>query len=464
MTSLPTDGVLLALGAREPRDNHLAFWQSQDFRYLTGFDEPDAALVMIRRGGEVRGLLFVPPRDPAMEVWTGARLGVEGASARTGLEGRDARTLDTTLDSILSSIGRGTLYAVGDFGDATGPQTPDDQLLAQLRARHPSLSVRDATASVLRLRSVKSAAEQELLRTAAAISAAAHRDVLGSIGPGRNEYEVEALAEFTFRRQGADGPAYPSIVGSGPNSTTLHYNRNDRFMQDGELLLMDMAASYGAYTADITRTVPVNGRFTEDQRAVYEIVLEALVHAEGQVRAGAPWKQPSDSATAVIQRGLARLGLIEAPNATYGCGSEERPQRCPQVALYYMHSLSHGIGLDVHDPDVSAQTGMMTPGSAFTIEPGIYVRAGTVEIIPATRENAAFRARIAPAVRRYANIGVRIEDDYLITDAGVERISAGAPREVEEVERAMATRRRSAVRDTAMARARGSLRPDGATR
>ena len=422
---LAGDGVVVVMGAVEPKHDYDVFTQDRTFFYLTGFLEADAALVIVHKGRDDRTMLFVQPKDPAQEVWTGARLGAAGVRDRFGFEGRDASTLHRVIDS--------------------------------LRAANGGLKVLDATAAVERLRGTKSAAELELLRTAAKISAAAHLAVLHAIAPGMAEFEIQALAEYTFRRNGADGPAYGSIVGSGPNSTTLHHNANDRFMQPGDVVNMDMAASYGGYAADLTRTVPVNGRYSPEQREIYQIVHDAQQAGERQVKAGGSVKASSDSATEVIKAGLTRLGLIESPDATIdGCGEGAG---CFQYRLYYMHALSHPIGLEVHDVDQSGRSGHYDVGSAFTIEPGIYVRENTLDLIPHTPKNARFLVAIAPAVKKYANIGVRIEDDYIVTAVGVERITAGAPREIEAIEREMARHVTPAGRDSAMVEAYRKIKP-----
>lgn len=462
--SLPGDGVLLVLGAPEPRENFQNFWQAENFRYLTGFLEPDAGLVIVRRGDVEQAMLFVPPKDPALEVWTGERLGLDGAKSQLGLEGRDAATLRGVLDSLLS--GGGALYAVGDFSTGGGsdvpgvskPRTGDDQFLDALKAKHRDVKVADANARVMRLRARKSPAELALIRTAAQVSAAAHREVLRAIEPGMAEFEIQALAEYTFRRNGADGPSYGSIVGSGPNSTTLHYNKDDRFMRDGEVLTMDMAAYYAGYSADVTRTVPVNGRFSKEQRSVYTVVQGAQAAAERQIRPGVSYQVMSDSALTVLRDGLAGLGLIESPEATYDCGTGGRAATCPQYRLYYMHGLGHPIGLNVHDVDVYSG-GALEEGSVFTIEPGLYVRANTVDVIPGTPANAALKAKIAPAVRRYANIGVRIEDDYIVTATGFDRITADAPRDMDEIEREMAKTGGPSARNAALVEAYKKSKP-----
>jgi Xaa-Pro aminopeptidase len=261
----------------------------------------------------------------------------------------------------------------------------------------------------------------------------AHAEAARALEPGMNEFEIQALLEYTFRRNGADRPAYASIVGSGPNSTVLHYNRDDRYMKAGDLLLIDAAASFGGYAADITRTFPVSGKFTPEQRAVYQIVRDAQAAAERTAKPGVSWREVSRAASAVIAEGLTRLGLIESPTATYAC-SNNNSGRCSQVSLYYMHGLGHGIGLAVHDPDQKDRTGIAV-GSAYSIEPGIYVRQELLDIIPRAG-NEAFLDKIAPMVKKYANTGVRIEDNYIVTDAGVIWVSCVA-READEVEALM---------------------------
>ena len=432
------DGVFLALGAMEPEADYLPFAQSSPFRYLTGITEPGAALVMVKRGDDVREMLFVLPRNPAREVWEGARLGNEGATRLTGIPARSVQQLMPTLDSLLA--GPVTLYTLSPLtedGSRVEFLRPDQQLVQALRREHPQIRVRDVSAELFRIRSVKSPAELDMLRRAILITVLAQREAMRAVEPGMNEFEVHALIEGTFRRYGAERPAFGSIVGSGPNSTTLHYRLADRFMQAGETLVMDIGASYNGYAADVTRTVPVSGRFTPEQRQVYEIVLAAQKAAEQQVRVGVGMAELNQTASRVLAEGMARLGLIEAPDAAYDCGPG---RKCPQYTLFYMHGLGHGIGLDVHDPEAGARAygGAFKVGSAFTIEPGIYVRADVLDYLPDTPANRAMAQRIRPAVERYRNIGVRIEDDYFVTARGVERVTEGAPREIAEIEALMA--------------------------
>jgi Xaa-Pro aminopeptidase len=426
-------GVLLLLGAPEPAEDFLSFYQSPTFEYLTGLHEPNAALVMTKRGATTSAILFVLPNDPSREVWTGKRLGPAGAARLTSLEARPVDQFRSVLDTLLASAS--TVYATGGTMASGGvATTPEQRLIQSIRAAQPTITISDIGPVVRQLRGRKSVEEQALIRRAAEITVAAQREAMRFIAPNENEFEVQALIEYTFRRNGADRPSFATIVGSGPNSTTLHYNADDRFMHAGEVVVMDIGASYRGYAADVTRTVPVNGTFSPDQRAIYQLVRDGQAAGERQATLGARARLMSDSASAVLAAGLARLGLIESPTATYDCALDGT--QCPQLGLYYMHALGHGIGLDVHDPDQFYFTGIIQRGSAFTIEPGIYVRANLLDILPKTPRNQALITKIAPAVRRYADIGVRIEDDYVATEHGVEWISR-APREIAEVEAAM---------------------------
>jgi Xaa-Pro aminopeptidase len=306
------------------------------------------------------------------------------------------------------------------------------------KQKHPKIGFRSMQGQIRQLRGAKSATELDRIRRAVHISALAHREAMRALEPGMNEFEIRALIEYTFRRYGAEGPAYASIVGSGPNSTTLHYNADDRFMNAGEVLLIDAAASYAGYAADVTRTMPVNGTFSPEQRAVYAVVLAAQKAAESQIRRGATWMDLNQAADGEIRAGLAKLGLIDGPTATYDCAMRNNEiEQCPQYRLFYMHGLGHGVGLAVHDPDISQTRGSFQPGSAVTIEPGIYVRADAFDYLLDTPANRALIQRRRAAHERYRNIGVRVEDIYIFAESGVERVSAAAPREIDEIEALM---------------------------
>jgi Xaa-Pro aminopeptidase len=433
------EGVVVALGAREPAQDYLSFYQSPSFNYLTGFLEPDAALVMVKTKDSVSSTLFVQPRAPSREVWTGSRIGVEGARQRTGVNGRDVAQLARVLDSLAQS--GLPFFVIGDFpgeqADASeGALTVDQQIIQGLRKQHPKLVVKIANGAVEQLRGTKSPGELAMVRKAVDVTVMAHREAMQALEPGMNEFELQALIEYTFRRNGADRPSFSTIVGSGPNATTLHYNADDRFITASDLIVMDIGASYKGYAADVTRTIPGNGVYSPAQRDVYQVVRDAQAAAERNAKLGMPARMMNDSANAAIAAGLTRLGLIESPNATYDCDFGGGIGKCPQYTLYYMHGLGHGIGLEVHDPDQYYYSQKIAPGSAFTIEPGIYVRGDVLEVLPNTPANRALVAKLRPAVQKYRNVGVRIEDDYVATDQGVEWISR-APREMDEIEALM---------------------------
>jgi Xaa-Pro aminopeptidase len=434
--ALAGDGAVVVLGAPEPLHDHEYFAQSPHLRYLTGWNAPFAALLVIRSGSTQRDMLFVPPRDAATEVWTGTIPSFADAARLSGMAVRDIADLTRVCDSLLSE--HVPLKVVGELD---GPSSPiatsisiDRAFMNELARKHADGMVTDANRLVLKLRGEKSAGEVALLQKSIDITLRAHEEVMRMLAPGWNEFEVQALVEYTFRRNGAERPGFTSIAGSGDNGTTLHYWRNDRATQAGELMVLDIGSSYGGYSADVTRTLPVGGAFTQEQRAIYELVRRAQEAGEQALRIGAAHSAPSQSAADVLARGLAALGLIESPTATYDCDlSAER--QCPQLRLYYMHGLGHGIGLDVHDPDVS-DGGTWTAGSVVTIEPGVYVRRNMSDVLPATPRNRALLTKIGAAVARYAGIGVRIEDDYLLTASGPVWLSK-LPREADEIERLM---------------------------
>ena len=245
------DGVLLAIGGQEPAQDYLSFYQNEPFTYLTGYNEPNSALVMVKRGGQTTATLFVEERDAAAEVWTGKRFGPEGATKAAGVDARPIAQLRAVLDSLLASATQ--FYVVGNVqlggrqGDEQRVLSPDDQLVRSIAAGHPSVKVSSANMQVLTLRGAKSPAELDLIRKAVAITVDAQGEAMRAIEPGMYEFEIQSLIEYTFRRNGADRPSFSTIVGSGPNSTTLHYNADDRQMNAGEVVVMDIGASYRGY-------------------------------------------------------------------------------------------------------------------------------------------------------------------------------------------------------------------------
>jgi Xaa-Pro aminopeptidase len=441
------DGVVVAFGAREPMASWPAFRQLPGFAYLTGFAEPDAVLVLTLRGGRAAGQLFVQLPDARYQLYVGIPADSAAVARETGLARRDMAALRPALDS-LARAGL-PFHVVRDVGsgDAAGRDTVTlgATFLRDLARAHTGLAVRDAQPALDRMRARKSPAELALLRRAIAITDSAHLAALRAVRPGATERQAQGAIEHAFLRHGAEGPAFASIVGSGPNATTLHYTRNDRTMRAGDVVVMDVGASYGGYAADVTRTVPVGGRWTPEQRAVYAVVREAQDAAERAARVGARWAAAQAAADSVVARGLARLGLIESADAEFDapwaaqCAAVAR--LCKQFALFLPHGLGHGIGLEVHDPAMwGFDDRTLRDGDVFTIEPGVYVNPELLKLLPDTPRNRAMLARVRPVVERYAHVGVRIEDDFLVTTRGLERLSR-APREADEIEAAMARAR-----------------------
>jgi Xaa-Pro aminopeptidase len=436
-------GIFFIAGAREPVDHYPPFKQRAPFRYLTGFLAPDASLVLVRRGGHTTATLYVQPSNPRREFYTGERMSPEAIMRETGMASARNTQLKPDLDS-LAGLGLPLWVA----SDAESDEFVSDDslsfgsaLVRTLRAGHSGLVVKDATTILDELRARKSPAEVALLEKAAQVSSLGHKAVLAEIAPGKSEADVQGLMEYTFRRSGGDGvPAYASIVGSGPNGTTLHYDHDDRVMKSGEVVVMDCAASVQGYAADITRTVPVNGTFTADQRTVYQIVRDAQAAGERSIKPGVTAATERDSIGNVLIAGLVRLHLIDSAAAVVDapkgfCG--QTGDTCPQWRLFAPHGPSHGLGLDVHDP-AQFYYGEKTfaVGDALTIEPGIYVKADILSILPDTPRNRAYGERVRALIQRYQNIGVRIEDDYVITANGLKRTST-APREASEIEALM---------------------------
>ena len=444
-------GFVIAFGAPDPVG--IRRWsQTPAFRYLTGFLEPNAAFILVKQGGSVSGTLFTASRDPRRALYDGFPPDSATVARQTALAVRSLPALRPYVDSLVA-VGL-PMYDLRDFATADAATqdtlTRGARFMADLISRNPDLVVRGAHPIVDSLRRRKSPAELALLRRAIAATVAAHKAALRSTRPGMWEYQLEALIEGTFRRTGCDGPAFTSIIGSGPNSTQYHYQANDRRMAAGEVVVMDVGASCGGYAADVTRTIPVGRRFTPEQRAIYQLVRDAQAAAERVAGPGAPWSAWRDSARAVEARGLARLGLIESADATFDPPWAERcqadPVYCTQAFLYMAHGLGHGIGLEVHDPPHPwVGTGKFQPGDVFTIEPGIYVSTRLLDMLAATPKNRAMIAKVRPVVERYQNIGVRIEDDYLITQDGVEWLSR-APREIAEIEAARNLTRTTSAR------------------
>ncbi|MDN3522897.1 Xaa-Pro aminopeptidase [Halomonas ramblicola] len=419
MEALPADGAVLLPGAAlvtRSRDSEFPFRQDSDFHYLTGFPEPDALLLLLPGRAEGEAVLFCQDRDPALEAWTGIRLGAEGAVREHGVDQafenaeRDAR-LAELLD------GRRTLYLPLDSAEA---MTLAESVRATLGARvrrgaRPPEAFADVASLLHEARLVKSEAELALLRHAAEISARAHVRAMRAARPGLAEYHLQAELEHEFRWQGGSGPAYASIVGGGPNACVLHYIENRDPLKQGELVLIDAGAEFDLYAGDITRTFPVDGRFTDPQRALYEVVLGVQERAVAAVAPGMTLAEIHAGVVRGLTEGLIGLGLLE--------GEVQARIDDESYKRFYLHSTSHWLGLDVHDVGGYRRDGEprpLVPGMVLTVEPGLYVPAD--DDIP-----EAFRG-----------IGIRIEDDVAVTAEGHEVLTAGVPKRVAGIEALMA--------------------------
>jgi Xaa-Pro aminopeptidase len=438
-------GVVIAFGERTPVSDFGPFFQIPAFHYLTNYDEPDAAFVMVVRGGRASSTLFLAPTDPRRAFYYGRHPDSATVTRTFGVSARSLAALAGVADSLAAS--GLPIYTLADFADADFARedslTRGQLFVRALAARHPGLVVQDAHPMVNALRARKSAAEVALLRRAAEISSEGHRALLHAPEP-RHEYEIRAVVEHEFTRLGAARPAYGSIVGAGRNGTQLHYMRDMDVARPGDLVVIDAAGEYQGYAADITRTIPVSGKFTADQRILYQLVRDAQAAAERNSKPGMLAAAAQDSAVAVRAAGLARLGLIDSVNAMIDLpwrpDCTATPQACRQSVLWMIHGISHGLGLAVHDPtQFSSGERKFREGDAFTIEPGIYISTTALDALPDTPRNRAFVARVTPIVQRYNNTGIRIEDDYVITSRGLERMSS-APREIAEIEAIMRTR------------------------
>ena len=437
------DGVVVAFGARTPVTDFGPPTQLPAFHYLTGFDEPDAAFVMVVRKGAGTTTLFTMPIDPRVAMYYGRRPDSAAIATSFGMSARPFAALRGALDSL---AGSGlTFYSLADFEDAdfayADSLTRGRAFLQAFSAAHGGLQVKDAHPMVNQLRARKSPAELALLRKAAALSVEGHRAAMRLAAPGLHEYDLQAAAEYEFRRGGSSRPPYGSIVGSGENGTQLHYMLDRGPLRAGDLVVIDAAGEYEGYAADVTRTLPVSGRFTKEQRALYQLVRDAQDAAVRNAKPGMKFSVAQDSSLAVRARGLAQMGLIESADALYDppgkVSCSARPAACRQVNVWTIHGISHGLGLAVHDPaQFYSGDGTVQPGDVFTIEPGIYINTVFLDILPDTPRNRAFIAKVRPVAERLNHTGVRIEDDYIATPTGLEWISQ-APREASEVEAEM---------------------------
>jgi len=404
-------------------DAEYRFRPDSDFWWLTGFAEPESVLVLLpalTAETRPRTVLFLREKDRERETWTGRRLGVTAATAKLGIdEARRIENLWTDLPQLLKGYER--------IVHRTGIDEARDRemlaVFAKLRATAkaaspPPVALLDPAPMLHELRLFKDASELDTMRRAARITRDAHVAAMRTAKPGVNEREIDALLDATFRRLGGTGAAYTNIVAGGASATILHYVLNDQPLRDGDLLLVDAGSEVDWYASDVTRTFPVNGRFTAEQRAVYQVVLDAQLAAIDAVRPGAAFDAPHERALEKLCAGLVDLGIVD--------GTAAEVLAAEGFKRFYMHRTSHWLGLDVHDCGAYLANGSaraLEPGMVLTIEPGLYF----------AEDDAAIDAR-------WRGIGVRIEDDVLVTREGHEVLTRGIPKTVDEIEAACAGR------------------------
>ncbi|MCS6989207.1 MAG: aminopeptidase P N-terminal domain-containing protein [Chloroherpetonaceae bacterium] len=394
-------------------DVEYLFRQSNSILYLTGlYDEPNAALLLSKfpmpfQNFATTEILFVQPRNALMETWTGRRLGPEGATQKLGvaaatiIDSLQPYLFNELLKTYRALVKRVFIsYPAKDYADSDGDYAKLVKTIDARLREDKTLVVQNASPLLGQMRQIKHPIEIDLIQKATDATIAAHLEAIKSCEPNMREYELAAVAEYVFKKKGCEYVAYPSIVGAGENSVILHYNSTRKKILDGELVLMDMGGEYHGYATDITRTIPANGKFTPEQRAIYDLVLAAQDSAIAQCKPGNSFRAPHQKAVEVIAEGLLKLGLIQ-DKADY--------------RRYFMHGTSHSVGLDVHDPGMA----VLQAGQVLTVEPGIYIAEGS------------------PCERKWWNIGVRIEDMILITETGARVMSAALPRKAEDIETLM---------------------------
>jgi Xaa-Pro aminopeptidase len=421
MATMSKNSIAILTAAPEQvrsRDTYFPYRQDSNFFYLTGFPEPEAVLVLIPKRPQGQFVLFCRERDRSREIWDGRRAGPEGARELYGAD--DAFPIDD-IDEILPGLLEGrdrVYYALGRN------RTFDTRLLDWIdgiRARARSGAVPpdefvDLDHLVHEARLFKTATELKVMRKAGAISARAHCRAMRAARPGLYEYQLQAEIEHAFASEGARHPAYGSIVGGGANACVLHYVENSAPLQDGDLVLIDAGCELEHYAADITRTFPVSGKFSAPQQALYEVVLAAQLAAIDVARAGNHWDEPHRVTVKIITQGLVDLGLLK--------GNVDDLIARNAYTDFYMHRAGHWLGMDVHDVGdykVDNEWRLLEPGMVMTVEPGIYVA-------PDNRKVA----------KKWRGIGIRIEDDVVITRKGPEILTAGVPKTVADIERLMA--------------------------
>ena len=410
-------------------DTEYKFRQDSDFLYLTGFPEPDAVAVIDPANKKNPYTLYVRPRDPLMETWYGRRQGVEGAVKNYGADKavsieKFAADLPKLLDGHENLYYR---FSVDKALDQQILQYLSGQRVRRLKTAYPPHTIIDPTILIHEMRLHKTTEEVELMQRASDIAAEAHVLAMKSVKPGMNEYQVESLMESYMRHEGANGVAYNSIIGGGDNATILHYVENNMPLKDGDLILIDAGAEYQGYASDITRTFPINGRFTPAQREVYDVVLDVQNQCIEATKTGNTVKARQDFSIELLTEGMKKLGLLK--------GKTQDLIKKKAYMKYYMHGVGHYLGLDVHDAgryfmDQTAKNSRpFAPGMVLTVEPGLYIPPDD---------------KSAPA--KYRGIGIRIEDDVLVTESGNRNLTSKVPKDPDAIEDLMNSKAKSSKR------------------
>jgi Xaa-Pro aminopeptidase len=443
------NGMLIVFSAPDrPKTGDVSYEyrQSNNLYYLTGITQADTTLVMMPGNKTRKEILFASDRDPAEETWTGKIFSQQEVKDLSGIQNiysssrfeeflgqvlnrynfdtpryQISEEYDTFFNALKNGVAQ-IYFVFEEEQTLSGGLTKETEFAKVLKDRFNGFAIKDAWPMLTEARQVKSDYEIKMLKEAIDITCEGLVAAMKTAKPDAWEYQVEAALEETYKKRNAFDWGFPSIIASGPNATTLHYETSQRQMKNGDLLLMDVGAEYKYYTADVTRTIPVNGKFSPEQTDIYNIVYDAQEAAMKAIRAGAKLPDVHNAGTEVVKQGLKKLGLITDTNSD-------------QYKTWFMHGVSHWLGMDVHDTGERARE--LQPGMMFTVEPGIYVRADALDNLPSTPENENFKASVKSAFEKYKIIGVRIEDDVLVTSTGYELLSKKAPRSIADVEKAM---------------------------
>ena len=446
-------GLLIMFSAEArvyTNDVDYQFRQENNLYYLTNLNQKRATLVLMPGNAQVREVLFIPRRNAAAETWTGHMYSAEEAAKLSGIrEIWEAGELMPFVNALrkheayqpkpenilmpaatISAAGFENLYSAAASNQALlyllqfppegeSREYRQEQRFAATWGKESGFTIQNASPIFSQMRVRKSPMELQLMQHAIDISIEAHQRAQAFSSQAKWEYEVDAQVAYTFKLRNADNWGYPDIVGCGPNATTLHYEESQGPVKSGELMLMDVGAEYGHYSADVTRTFPVSGKFSKEQAEVYQIVYDAQEAGAKVIKPGATLSQVHNAATEVIKDGLLRLGLITDRTSDW------------QYRIWFMHGTSHWLGMNVHDVGGGSQ---FLPGMVFTNEPGIYIRPDALDNLPKTADYAKFIAAVRPAFEKYKGIGVRIEDDMLVTEDGVKWMTGDLPRSIPDIE------------------------------